>query len=28
LLTGDEDLLVIKKFKKTSIIKIGDYLRK
>ncbi len=28
LLTGDEDLLVLKKFKKTSIIKIGDYLRK
>ena len=28
LLTGDEDLLVIKKFKKTSIIKIGEYLRK
>ena len=28
LLTGDEDLLVIKKIKKTSIIKIGEYLRK
>ncbi len=28
LLTGDEDLLVLKKFKKTSVIKIADYLRK
>jgi putative PIN family toxin of toxin-antitoxin system len=27
LITGDEDLLTIKKLKKTSIIKIGDYLR-
>lgn len=28
LITGDEDLLVLKKFKKTSIIKIADYLKK
>jgi len=28
LLTGDEDLLVLKKFKGTSIIKIAEYLRK
>jgi len=28
LLTGDEDLLVLKKFKRTSILKIADYLRK
>ena len=28
LITGDEDLLVIKKFKKTSILKIADYLKK
>ena len=27
LVTGDEDLLVLKKFKKTSILKIADYLR-
>lgn len=27
LITGDEDLLVLKKFKKTSILKISDYLR-
>lgn len=27
LITGDEDLLVLKKFKKTSILKITDYLR-
>lgn len=27
LITGDEDLLAIKKFKKTSIVKIADYLR-
>jgi putative PIN family toxin of toxin-antitoxin system len=27
LITGDEDLLVIKKFKKVSIIKIADYLK-
>ena len=27
LITGDEDLLIIKKFKKTSIVKIADYLR-
>ena len=26
LITGDEDLLVLKKFKKTTIIKIVDYL--
>jgi putative PIN family toxin of toxin-antitoxin system len=26
LITGDEDLLVLKKFKKTIILKIGDYL--
>jgi|ERR1700722_3026097 len=28
LITGDEDLLVMKKFKKTTIIKIADFLRK
>ena len=28
LLTGDEDLLVLKKFKKTSILKISDFLKK
>lgn len=28
LITGDEDLLVLKKFKKTSIIKISDYFKK
>lgn len=28
LITGDEDLLILKKFKKTSIIKISDYLKK
>ncbi len=28
LITGDEDLLAIKKFKRTSIIKMTDYLRK
>jgi uncharacterized protein len=27
LITGDEDLLVLKKFKKTSIVKISDYLK-
>jgi putative PIN family toxin of toxin-antitoxin system len=27
LITGDEDLLSLKKFKKTSIIKIAEYLR-
>jgi hypothetical protein len=27
LITGDEDLLVLKKFKKTSILKFSDYLR-
>ena len=27
LITGDEDLLVLKKIKKTSIIKISDYLK-
>jgi len=26
LITGDEDLLVLKKFKKTTILKIADYL--
>lgn len=28
LVTGDEDLLILKKYKKTSILKIADYLRK
>ena len=28
LLTGDDDLLVLKKYKKTVILKIADYLRK
>ena len=28
LITGDEDLLVLKKFKRTTILKIADYLRK
>jgi len=28
LITGDEDLLILKKFKKTLIIKIADFLRK
>ena len=28
LLTGDEDLLVLKKYKKTVVLKIADYLRK
>ncbi len=28
LITGDEDLLVLKKFKRTVIVKISDYLRK
>ena len=28
LITGDEDLLVIKKYKQTSILKISDYLKK
>lgn len=28
LLTGDEDLLVINKYKKTVIVKIGDFLAK
>jgi putative PIN family toxin of toxin-antitoxin system len=28
LLTGDEDLLVLKKYKKTVILKIADYLHK
>jgi uncharacterized protein len=27
LITGDEDLLVLKKFKKTSITKIADFLK-
>ncbi len=27
LLTGDEDLLVLRKYKKTAIIKISDYLK-
>lgn len=27
LITGDEDLLILKKFKKTSILKISDYLK-
>jgi putative PIN family toxin of toxin-antitoxin system len=27
LITGDDDLLVLKKFKRTSILKIADYLR-
>lgn len=27
LITGDEDLLVIKKYKRTSIVKISDYLK-
>lgn len=27
LITGDEDLLVLKKFKRTAIVKISDYLR-
>jgi uncharacterized protein len=28
LITGDDDLLVLKKHKRTSILKIADYLRK
>jgi len=28
LITGDEDLLILKKFKKTTILKITDYLKK
>ena len=28
LITGDEDLLVLKKFKRTSILKVSDYLKK
>ncbi|MBK6834716.1 MAG: putative toxin-antitoxin system toxin component, PIN family [Bacteroidetes bacterium] len=28
LITGDDDLLTLKKFKKTTIIKIADYLKK
>lgn len=28
LITGDEDLLIIKKYKKTSIMKIATYLKK
>src|SRR5690606_12726296 len=28
LITGDEDLLILKKFKRTSIIKIADFLQK
>ena len=28
LITGDEDLLILKKFKRTAILKITDYLRK
>ncbi len=28
LITGDEDLLILKKFKKTSILKISEYLKK
>lgn len=28
LITGDEDLLVLKKIKKTSILKISDYLKR
>lgn len=28
LITGDEDLLILKKFKKTTILKITDYLEK
>ena len=28
LLTGDEDLLILKKYKKTTILKIADYLHK
>ena len=28
LITGDEDLLIIKKIKKTSILKISNYLKK
>lgn len=28
LLTGDEDLLTLKKYKKTTILKITDYLQK
>ena len=27
LITGDEDLLILKKYKRTSIIKISDYLK-
>jgi putative PIN family toxin of toxin-antitoxin system len=27
LITGDEDLLVLKKYKKTTILKISDYLK-
>jgi putative PIN family toxin of toxin-antitoxin system len=27
LITGDEDLLVLKKFKKTSLLKFSDYLK-
>lgn len=27
LITGDEDLLILKKFKKTSILKISEYLK-
>ncbi|HOZ88542.1 MAG TPA: putative toxin-antitoxin system toxin component, PIN family, partial [Bacteroidia bacterium] len=26
LITGDEDLLILKKFKKTTILKISEYL--
>ncbi len=28
LITGDEDLLILKKFKKTTILKISEYLKK
>ncbi len=28
LITGDEDLLVLKKYKKTTILKISDYLKR
>lgn len=28
LITGDQDLLVLKKFKKTSIVKFSDFLKK
>lgn len=28
LITGDEDLLILKKFKKTTILKISDYLKR